>query len=268
MKDQKFSEGRSGSFFCFSADKNFIIKTIPKNEAMALKEILPAYYSHIEENSNSRLMRIYGFHSLDILSTLTIYVIVMGNFFNTKRKIHEKYDLKGSWVHRSVKEHKNNPSVLGKDSNLKRKLKLEESVKQKLLKQIENDVQFLLSQGIMDYSLLVGFHFVPNLEFEIVEVGEDVDFDTSTTSLQEEPKREYLGSSDSTPLEQHAIVSSDANEVYYVGIIDILQKYDLNKKMERFLKIYLTCADKDGLSVQPVDVYYNRFITKINSIFE
>lgn len=44
LDNQKFSEGRSGSFFCFSPDKCFIIKTIPPNEASLLREILPRYY--------------------------------------------------------------------------------------------------------------------------------------------------------------------------------------------------------------------------------
>ena len=44
LSNQKFSEGRSGSFFCFSPDKCFIIKTIPESEAKLLNKILPAYY--------------------------------------------------------------------------------------------------------------------------------------------------------------------------------------------------------------------------------
>jgi hypothetical protein len=45
LNDQKFSEGRSGSFFCFSPDKEFIIKTIPQSEAMLLQSILSAYHN-------------------------------------------------------------------------------------------------------------------------------------------------------------------------------------------------------------------------------
>lgn len=47
LTNQKFSEGRSGSFFCFSPDKSLIIKTIPKGEANVLKNILPTYYQVI-----------------------------------------------------------------------------------------------------------------------------------------------------------------------------------------------------------------------------
>lgn len=44
LDNQKFSEGKSGSFFCFSPDKSFILKTIPESEAILLKKILPSYY--------------------------------------------------------------------------------------------------------------------------------------------------------------------------------------------------------------------------------
>ena len=44
LQNQKFSEGRSGAFFCFSPNKNFILKTISHSEANVLKEILPSYY--------------------------------------------------------------------------------------------------------------------------------------------------------------------------------------------------------------------------------
>ncbi len=44
LSDQKFSEGRSGSFFVFSPDKKFIIKTINKDESELLISILPRLY--------------------------------------------------------------------------------------------------------------------------------------------------------------------------------------------------------------------------------
>jgi hypothetical protein len=80
------------------------------------------------------------------------------------------------------------PSILGKDKNLKRKMKLEQKQKDELTLQVESDVlvletplknphhlQFLTGQGIMDYSLLLGFHFI----------GKDV-LPRSTTSVNGE----------------------------------------------------------------------------------
>jgi 1-phosphatidylinositol-4-phosphate 5-kinase len=94
LSNQKFSEGRSGSFFCFSPDKCFIIKTIPESEAKLLNKILPAYYQYIGNNPDSRLMRFYGLHAIKMHYGDQVFVIVMSNAFRTHRKIHERYDLK------------------------------------------------------------------------------------------------------------------------------------------------------------------------------
>jgi hypothetical protein len=65
----------------------------------------------------------------------------MSNLFNTTKKIHEKYDIKGSWISRSVKEHEQDPSVLGKDTDMKRKLRLSPDKKARLISIIEKDVR-------------------------------------------------------------------------------------------------------------------------------
>jgi len=119
LENQKFSEGRSGSFFCFSPDKCFIIKTIPQNEAHLLRQILPSYYGYMMQNPNTMLMRFYGLHAIQMQFSDQVYVCVMGNGFNTRNKIHEKYDLKGSWINRCVgKAHEKDPSILGMDKDL------------------------------------------------------------------------------------------------------------------------------------------------------
>jgi len=51
-----------------------------------------------------------------------------------------------------------------------------------------------------------------------------------------------------------------------MGIIDILQKYDISKKLERFAKIYLQCKDKEGISVVNPNKYAERFLRRISGI--
>ena len=46
------------------------------------------------------------------------------------------------------------PSVILKDNDLKYKIRLPRPDARDLLKQLENDADFLLSIGVMDYSLL------------------------------------------------------------------------------------------------------------------
>jgi len=41
------SQGKSGSFFFFSHDKNFIIKTMTPTDYQAFVNLFPDYYTHI-----------------------------------------------------------------------------------------------------------------------------------------------------------------------------------------------------------------------------
>jgi len=47
MIQEAESEGKSGSFFFFSSDRKFILKTLRGNELTKLKEILFDYYTHV-----------------------------------------------------------------------------------------------------------------------------------------------------------------------------------------------------------------------------
>jgi 1-phosphatidylinositol-4-phosphate 5-kinase len=51
--------------------------------------------------------------------------------------------------------------------------------------------------------------------------------------------------------------------LYYFGLIDILQTWNLNKKLERFTKLYLLRKDPDGLSAIPPTAYCDRFKKKM-----
>jgi len=167
----------------------------------------------------------------------------------------KKYDLKFSSINRFVKEQTVNPSVLGKDMNLQRKLHLTSHQKRAIISQIEADAKFLASLEIMDYSLLLGFHFNKpentNRELKL-----------EITNQNPSSKETELG------LENKGISSTDGSETYFMGIIDILQLYNLNKKVERFAKVHLLHQDKLGVSVQPVNVYLERFILRLQFIIE
>ena len=56
-------------------------------------------------------------------------------------------------------------------------------------------------------------------------------------------------------------------DVYLLGIIDFQQRWNLNKKIERFLKTVVKGEDGDGISaIEPVK-YYQRFVSKVDDIF-
>ena len=52
-----FSEGKSGSFFYFSNDGKYLIKTIPHRELLSLIRMLPQYVDHIQAQPFTLLVR-------------------------------------------------------------------------------------------------------------------------------------------------------------------------------------------------------------------
>jgi 1-phosphatidylinositol-4-phosphate 5-kinase len=103
------SSGKSGSFFYYTSDGNFMLKTIRKNEFKIMKGMLRAYYDHITDvNPDSLISRIFGLHKVIFYRkknklSKKIYLCIMNNIFNTPNKINIRYDLKGSTQGRSTK---------------------------------------------------------------------------------------------------------------------------------------------------------------------
>jgi 1-phosphatidylinositol-4-phosphate 5-kinase len=72
------SQGKSGSFFFFSHDKKFIIKTLQKEEKKTMLKILDSYIDHIVTlNNKSLLVRIYGLFTIqsDYFSNLELLLM-------------------------------------------------------------------------------------------------------------------------------------------------------------------------------------------------
>lgn len=71
--------GKSGSFFFFSHDKQFIIKTMKSAELVALRRILPQYVNYLKSNPYSMLVKIYGMFTLKRKLMKPIKVMLMEN---------------------------------------------------------------------------------------------------------------------------------------------------------------------------------------------
>lgn len=56
--------GKSGSFFFFSHDENFLIKTMTINDFKAFKTLFQYYFEHINIYPKSLVARIYGVYSV------------------------------------------------------------------------------------------------------------------------------------------------------------------------------------------------------------
>jgi 1-phosphatidylinositol-4-phosphate 5-kinase len=113
------SSGKSGSFFYYSRDYRFIIKTIHHSEHTFLLSILQNYYEHVKSNPHTLLTRIFGLHRVKRPGNKKIHFVVMGNVFPSNKDIHEVYDLKGSIIGRSIPEDEalDNPRAVMKDLN-------------------------------------------------------------------------------------------------------------------------------------------------------
>uniref|UniRef100_M8CE12 Phosphatidylinositol 4-phosphate 5-kinase n=1 Tax=Aegilops tauschii TaxID=37682 RepID=M8CE12_AEGTA len=122
------SPGKSGSMFFLSQDDRFMIKTLRKSEVQVLLRMLRDYYRHVHTYDNTLVTKFFGLHRVKPSSGQKFRFVVMGNMFCTELRIHQRFDLKGSSLGRSTDK-------------------------------IEIDSEFLKNQGIMDYSLLLGFHY-------------------------------------------------------------------------------------------------------------
>lgn len=96
------SSGKSGSFFYYTTDGKYMLKTIRKDEFKIMKGMLKNYHHHLtERNRDSLISRIFGLHKVIFYRKKQkldkkIYFCIMNNVFNTPNKIDVRYDLKGS----------------------------------------------------------------------------------------------------------------------------------------------------------------------------
>lgn len=233
------SSGKSGSFFFYSEDGKFMLKTITLKEYRFFRKKLADYYFHMSNYPHSLLTRFYGLHK--ITSTKPLYFVVMGNVFETNLEIDKKYDLKGSKYGRRT-----NPSadksIARKDLDFTSKISLGHERKQQLLRQLEADSEMLQRLKIIDYSFLLGVH----------EVEKEVKENCVKGAFW---KRDSGG-----------MMSKNKKEVYFVGVIDFLTKFGVKKKMEHF--IMGTLHGKSEVSCVPPEDYSRRFLSFLENIIE
>jgi hypothetical protein len=230
---RKSGGGRSGSFFLYSTDRKFIIKTISGKELkVLLSDFLKAYHTHLYKYHDSVICRIIGAYSFQVNSNYTVHFIVMQSVFDEKH-LKAVYDLKGSKVDRKVKDSASQPDVVFKDINFlmqEKKMIMPPPVAQRLKEIIENDAKLFPRFKIMDYSLLV-----------------------AVKNKQEFSK--FFFKSNSAQVKG-----------YSVGIIDYLQKYNKTKKIEGFGKKILSHSTQVS-SINSED-YCKRFLNFLEMIVE
>ncbi|KAG6973845.1 hypothetical protein JG688_00003365 [Phytophthora aleatoria] len=240
---ERVSEGKSGAFFYFTEDRKYVVKTLTNEELNFFLSILPQYYTHMKRNPDTFMTRFFGCHGLTMYGK-TVFFVVMQSVFATSLQIHERFDLKGSWVGR-LEGRKPTGTVatckfcnaeytiggshdqrcnvrgegnmnhqydqVGKDLNWNRHMALPYSTARAVAVQLTADSEFLCSINCIDYSLLVGIH----------------------------------------------------HRLYYLGLIDILQQWNLRKRVEHFVRVYVLMQDRHGISVVNPRQYADRFQQRV-----
>lgn len=320
------SPGKSGSVFFLSQDDRFMIKTLRKSEVQVLLRMLPNYHHHVRTYENTLITKFFGLHRVKPSSGQKFRFVVMGNMFCTELRIHRRFDLKGSSLGRSSDKIEIDENTTLKDLDLNYCFYLEPSWRDSLLKQIEIDSNFLVSQQIMDYSLLLGVHYrapqhlrsqmtfnpsmAPDrltiLSEEVVQEEDILNYpqglvlvprgsDENSVKVGPHIRGSRLRASAAGDEEVDLLLPGTArfqiqlgvnmparaehtqtedntqlfHEVYdvvlYVGIIDILQEYNMTKKIEHAYKSF----QFDSVSISAVDPQYysERFLKFIQTVF-
>ena len=246
------ASGKSGCYFYMSPDSKYILKSVYASEFQFFLRILPDYFRHLKANPNTLLVRFYSLYTVRYMEVVErtergerlqekeIYFVVMNNICPPGVEVMEQYDLKGSTLGRqATAEERKKKSVMLKDLDWKRTLGITSDMKEFLLLQMSKDCAFLRDNSIMDYSLLL---FITKCDPRAVlpSFGRDISLQNNELQATDEHGR---------PLAER----------YYLGIIDILQEYNLRKKVENKLKSL--AWHEDDVSCQDPVRYSMRFET-------
>ncbi|EDO06697.1 Phosphatidylinositol-4-phosphate 5-Kinase family protein [Babesia bovis T2Bo] len=238
------SEGRSGALFYFTDNGKLVLKTVTRTCAEFVLQWLPHYYQHLKENPNSLITRFAGLFSMTQYKGKpeTTYFIIMNNVFYSSAAIHRRYDLKGSWVGRSVPaQERKDHTVAMKDLDM---LDLEEYIElgsersSAFFDVLQRDVAFLSDSMLMDYSLLLGIHY-RSISHDEVDWNKDPDHSQVS-----------------------CIMGKRRDKLYFVGIIDVLTKWDLRKRAESAWR-KLQTMNNQGVSCVPPLQYGERLLAFI-----
>ncbi|KAI8975102.1 hypothetical protein BDF20DRAFT_823015 [Mycotypha africana] len=296
------SPGKSGSFFYYSRDYRFIIKTIHHTEHKTIRRVLKDYYEHVSANPDTLLCRYYGLHRIKLPHGRKIHFVVMGNVLPNDKVVHETYDLKGSTFGRlTPDEIANQSGAILKDLNWVlngKKLELGPQKRNLLMEQLRKDVDLLVRLQVMDYSLLVGIYdfskgYTGPSHLKIVSPQANELQKTVSIRGRRESKAEILRQAINSaspvqldPAELPELPSEErkyckfyaedggfrstdtdnkpTDKLYYFGIIDILTPYNYVKKSEHLLKSFT--QNKTTISAVEPEEYGRRFLEFMETV--
>ncbi|KAI8899547.1 hypothetical protein BC833DRAFT_619331 [Globomyces pollinis-pini] len=235
------NQGNSESMFYQSKCKFMYIKSLKQNELQNMLTFLTEYMIYMQQHPNTFLPRYLGMYTIKYnpnLETQTKYhFIIMTNWFYSIHQPILKFDLKGSQLNRSrihqdhytaieiwkrvcegdmvdivlkendLMELDLNSDFIFLDFNIQTTLRI--------LNQLKSDINLLQLYRFMDYSFVIGIHFINQGDHRVT-------IDSSPKDRSEFKK------------DEGGLRNKD--RVYFFGLVDILQEYGVVKKVERGLK--------------------------------
>eukprot|EP00361_Fabrea_salina_P007325 CAMPEP_0202439478 /NCGR_PEP_ID=MMETSP1345-20130828/36181_1 /ASSEMBLY_ACC=CAM_ASM_000843 /TAXON_ID=342563 /ORGANISM="Fabrea Fabrea salina" /LENGTH=390 /DNA_ID=CAMNT_0049054013 /DNA_START=1376 /DNA_END=2548 /DNA_ORIENTATION=- len=230
--------GRSSSFFYFTADRKYIIKTINQEELKILRNSFGGYFDRVYAR-DSLISRIHGIFCFKIERASSLYIMLIENVLSECENP-VVFDLKGSLLDRErFQETFSNLESMPRNQVMKdldflrnvEMLNFSEDSSKKIFEAIEKDTYMLQSFGIMDYSLLLAIDL----------------------------------SSESLPTSKYLFTTSDSLKVY-LAIIDFAQTFNYNKRIEKSFKKFKTRRNSREISSVPPVPYRERFLDFVKSI--
>jgi len=261
--------GRSMAMFLASLTGTFLMKTIAAVEAEVLLKTLPRYVAHLEKTNDSFLMRYVMLLKIQTEGGEVGYVVVFVNVFDEGKGLVEKWDLKGRYpkpskYEEAVQEYQGGTSTVKvpvrKDKHLQRAFYIKYGIRDIIVQTLNADFQFLESENLMDYSILIG---VQNLKEEVSST--DPSLPAPSPSLVYTPSFAQNTLRKALSKYHGGIPSLDHSELLIIGVIDALTFYNGKKKSANFFKTVLWT--EETLSTVPPKVYKKRISEFTNIIF-
>lgn len=254
LKEMKKSQGKSGSFFFFTSNNKFLIKTITNEELdTLLNGFMEKYYIHIINNPDSLLARLYGLYTITIKGISQVNIVLMQNINslgNNHKSLYKIFDLKGSLVERKTKNIQNaDKSRALKDLDFLYLTKIDkqfinfskDAIMQIVYELLQKDLIMLTDNNLMDYSILFFIFLIPDQK-------------------NEEEYKEVMDLFCDKLNEQRLYISRNSKYLYLIGIIDYLQEFNLKKFLENKYKAMLYGKEVMNISAVAPTIYSNRML--------
>ena len=255
-----------------SFNRKLVIKMVDSDAVGDLLSILAPYHSYIVQHHGQTLLpQFLGLYRICIDGTAT-YFLVMRNIFGGKYSVHQKFDLKGLPNRRASEKEKGKGFPTLKDyeflASADPKIMISSDAKQQLISLLKRDTDFLSSLNLMNYSLLVGIHDLeaftpssadgstssPDTPSEDSSHLKPFKFPAATNSLNLDDEFFGVTSSSESPKEQ----------IYYFGLIDVLNPFGLRKRTESAAKTIKNGARIEHSIVKP-EIHATRLLDFVNS---